>query len=426
MDDKEQILFFKNKNLTNKLNICLYSTLYQQEEYYIKDPIIKLVSNFEEIELIQSLNNADYFKFLYFNRIKIHDILYYYQKNITINEIENKIKNYFYFSLLLQENATNVNYIYSIDLIKQINQLQTKEKKQKIKIIILSKLMSDLIANYESIDENNDENFEDVIKKIKNYNNDEIIDKNIDFLKVFDIGKNDIYGEKIDIIYAKIINYLIVNKKLEESEYTIDIIKQLDLESIYITKTILANLIKILDKNKDYIKEFMISKYEDLFNQKKINFYYFLLKYIIKSNCTIYHIPFLYEIRNTILRIINDNITKFYYIKLYKIEYILNKFNICFKYYIKKSSKLIQDLSNSNNNYSKDNISFGNSDRSRGTSSVNVFERSSVKKEKEENSGRHFDIFEESPKYEFEELVQNCEKEYAFKILQKSCFFIKN
>ena len=77
-----------------------------------------------------------------------------------------------------------INYIYSINLIKNINQLQTKEKKQKIKLIILAKLMLELIKNYEQIQEsedNLDENYdEQKLLKIKEYTETEIIDKHMD------------------------------------------------------------------------------------------------------------------------------------------------------------------------------------------------------------------------------------------------------
>ena len=43
-------------------------------------------------------------------------------------------------------------------------------------------------------------------------------------------------------------------------------------------------LSSILNKNREYIKEYIIEKYEGLFDDKKINFYYILLKYILKYN----------------------------------------------------------------------------------------------------------------------------------------------
>ena len=364
----------------------------------MNDSIIKLISNFKEIQLIQSMNYPDFFKFLYFNRIKIHYILYFDQAFITINEIKNTIKNYFYLSLLLLENKYIVNYIYSIEFIKQINQLQTKEKKQKLKILIMAKTMSDIISNYKL---NNDNNDEKELETIIKYNN-KIIDENINILKEFNIEKKDISNTKIDIIYVQIINYLIINKKLDESDYTIDLIKQVDLESIYLTKTILDNLIKILDINKDYLKEYIITKYEDLFNEKTITFYYVLLKYIIKSNFLVYHIPFLYKTRNNILRIINDNILKFYNIKknknylMNKIKYVLNEFIISLEYYIEKSSKLMKELSNSNVKYSRGNISALSSERSNDTDKLNVFEWSSVKKKRKKILGEILKIMKKS------------------------------
>ena len=430
MDEKKEILFLKNNNDKSKLNLCYYSTLRHPDENYINDPIIKLLCSFEEIQYILSIYNSDFFKFLYFNRIKINEILFESQKNLIINEINNTINNYFYLALLLHEDSTMINYIYSINLIKNINQLQTKEKKQKIKLIILAKLMLELIKNYEQIQEsedNLDENYdEQKLLKIKEYTETEIIDKNIEDLKEFNIQKEDIYSKKIDYIYVQIINYLIINKKLDDSEDTSNIISQLDLQNINITNDIFKDLEKLLIKEKDYIKEFIISKYEDLFDEKKITFYYMLFKYILKSNYYIYKIPFLKEIKNNILRNINENLKEFYSFKKYKsnykykIEYILNYFIIDFKYYIKKYSKKLQELSNIH--FSKDSEI---SKSSSNTSNLHYFSRESVIEEKAKNNQKDFTNDEEEPKYDYEKLVEMCENEKAFKILENSTFFLR-
>ena len=56
----------------------------------------------------------------------------------------------------------------------------------------------------------------------------------------------------------------------------------------------------ILDKEKEYLKEFIIKDYDDLFNNKIINFYFLLFRYVIKDDYYIYQIPFLLEQRNKI------------------------------------------------------------------------------------------------------------------------------
>ena len=104
----------------------------------------------------------------------------------------------------------------------------------------------------------------------------------------------------------------------------------------------------LLIKNGEYIKEYIIEKYEDLFDDKKINFYYILLKYILKYNHYIFQIPFLFETRNKIRKIIKDNIDKFNTSLKQRrdhkdrIEYVLKCF-IEFNYYNNKSIKVLKE-----------------------------------------------------------------------------------
>ena len=60
-----------------------------------------------------------------------------------------------------------------------------------------------------------------------------------------------------------------------------------------------------------YINDYKINDIEDFFEEKKINFYYILIKYIFKNSFFIYHIPLLFETRNTIIKIIKTKRTEF-------------------------------------------------------------------------------------------------------------------
>ena len=327
MKDKEKP-FIKNNNLNQKLNICYLATLNQPifqpiidneknkiDEKDNVNPIFMLLSNFEEIENILKIDNLNYLKFFYFNKIKTHEILYDKEKLITINDknVNSKFYLYFYLSLLIEENNNVVDYQYSFDIIKNINEIQKREKDKIIKKVILAKIIIDLISNYEQLSDN-DENFNDYEKEINSIKklNHEIIKNNENNYKKFDLSENDILKMKIDEIYAQIIKTLIIKKKLVELENTIDIITQIGLESINITKTIFNVLLNTLDKEKDYMKGYRISKYEDLFNMNIIIFYYNLLKYILKCNIYIYEISFLLETRNNIRKIIKNHIEEFY------------------------------------------------------------------------------------------------------------------
>ena len=66
---------------------------------------------------------------------------------------------------------------------------------------------------------------------------------------------------KIDNIYAEVIISLIKNKKLENYEYSKNIMEQLDIENIDLTKELFTSLKKEFDENldKEYIKCYNIT-----------------------------------------------------------------------------------------------------------------------------------------------------------------------
>ena len=66
-------------------------------------------------------------------------------------------------------------------------------------------------------------------------------------------------------------------------------------------------LLKLLNNNKNNITEYLILNEGDLYNKKKINFYYILLKFVFKNSIYIYHISALLSTRKLILRNIKSN-----------------------------------------------------------------------------------------------------------------------
>ena len=154
----------------------------------------------------------------------------------------------------------------------------------------MSKIIIDLIYNYKRLDECTEEDKEE-LEKIKTDNN-EIIKKNLNIFNNIGLNLNekDINNNKIDKLYLiDIINVLITERNFENFE---NLIKDLELEKITIRKTMFEEIKKILNKNEDYYK---ISNINHLFDEKKINFYYILLKYILKNSLYIYHITLLSE-----------------------------------------------------------------------------------------------------------------------------------
>jgi hypothetical protein len=120
-------------------------------------------------------------------------------------------------------------------------------------------------------------------------------------------------------------------------------ILELELKTINITPLMFKELVKILDISNENLQGYQISGLDKLFNKNIINFYYILLKYIIKSSTYIYIIPFLFEQRKNIIKIINNkelfqnqNLNNFsisYFNE--KIEFIIKTFTDSKYYYIK-------------------------------------------------------------------------------------------
>ena len=281
------------------------------------DPFFNVLRNYSQIKNPLELSNIYLIKYYYFSRKKIHIILYDEEEvinikfkdekrtNLSLLQADLNIKNlsqYFYFNLLIEDNINIINYTYSFDFIIEINNIQKNIKDIYTKIF-LAKIINDLIFNYQGLDEYNEEKEEEPLKKIRRENQDIIKDK----LDIFEninlyLNEEDILYKKIDQLLSDIIISLIKNEKLENC----DLIKSLDLENIDITETIYNSLYKILDKDSGYINKYIIKNKKDLLNEKNINFYYILLKYILKNSIYIYQIPLLLELRKLILHLIKS------------------------------------------------------------------------------------------------------------------------
>ena len=298
-----------------------------------QDPLFELLSNFSDIKTTYKNKNKEdkyLMKFFYYNKRKIQEILYEEEETIEIdnNIIDNKLSDYFYLTLLIEDNKDIVNYAYSLDLINNIsNQL---EQDNIYKNIILSRIISALIRNYKGDDNYDSDNDKEKINDIEKSN---IFKKSEESLNELGLNKK----ETIDRIYSDIIIKLIQESKIDDSEYTKKIIDELDLENINLTKTMFEELSKALNSNEHYIKKYIIKEIKDLDNDTIINFYYILFKYILKNPIYIYNIPLLFEQRKKIIKFIKTNKLSF---ENNNLKYILD-FITDNKYY--------QNFSNNNN-----------------------------------------------------------------------------
>ena len=280
----------------------------QQGEFLPNDTEFKIIENYEELmKIIQEINedpNENIFKFIYSYRTLIHEyILYNEDKTIKIDnfKLKHEFAEYYYLSELIMDNEEIVNYEYNFEFIKRFYELLKliKSKKEvKIQKIVNYKIFYELINNFwENGDPNEEINGED----IENYKNeiDQILKENIDVFEELNleniyINEDSIKSANLQTIYCDILNSLIKQNKFEDYNYIYSLCcNEMDLDNIRIGKAILPSLQQTLNKNKEYMKSYIIQSKEDLYNEVRINFYYILLKYVLKDQMLIYHIDFL-------------------------------------------------------------------------------------------------------------------------------------
>ena len=315
--------FSLRKKIRFKISLSYSSTLNDSTEISNNYPIYNLLSKYSEIEDIMKEDNLELLKFFYFNRKQINELIYNEEEVIEINSkiIKNKYIDYFYLTLLIEDNINILNYEYNLDFIKEINDQIKGTNNDYLRELMISKIIFVLIKNYKGTDEY-DENDKSEIEELEKHNL-ERIEYNVNKLKELNLESDEIIITKIDEIYTGIIIDLIKTNKIDDIKYINNIIKQLDLENIYITKTIYDGLASILISDSNYMKRYKISSKKDLYNDDIINFYYILFKYILKKPIYIYHIPFLDEARKKILEIIKNDREKN---DSEKLEYIIDFF----------------------------------------------------------------------------------------------------
>ena len=345
-----------------------------------KDPF--LINNYSELKFFSKDNNDIVFiYFCYMNRKKIHEMLYK-EDEIIVIESKQYLLSYYVYLFLLIEDIDIVNYSYDFSLIKIINEENIKEKNNNmLRKLIISIIILVLKDNFINSDAYKDDNQKE-IEGINSYN---LLIKNKaeNVLKEFGIESNLKYD--LEQIYIEIIKSLFVNKKIENYDYSYNIIKQLDLENIYLTDKINDELLLFFKSDEECINNYIIRKIADFNNENKINAYFIIIKYILKNTFYIYEIPFLYKTRKILLSAIkqninellsinfNDNIlnerknyiiktindSKYYYNKYWQV--IEGTLNIILKHYInyyfeskKNDINLIQSIiKNKSGNYEK-------------------------------------------------------------------------
>ena len=320
--DKNTIISFKLKSFNIGILYELEKVKYNNKHF---DPILNIPKDIEEIKNILKSNPQNILYFLYLNLENIENILYnedeiiffdfnkehdFFLKTKT-EEIEIKIEKQnilvflFYMSLLIKYNENLVNFSISFSFIKEINSLNNIELLTLYKNVLISKIILELIKFYKSNQIFKEKNYEDIIDKLTEIekSNNEIIEKCEDcfYEKLeLNITLKELQLKNIDLIYGEIINKLLKKKNYE---LAYKVIRILDLENINIT----IEMIKEIIQNNNIIDEYKLTGEQDLSNSDKIDFYYFLFKYILKNSIYIYYFKFLNDAREFIFYMINHN-----------------------------------------------------------------------------------------------------------------------
>ncbi len=345
------LIYPRNKNLVLRLNLCYnLSLIFPFEAIFNNNN--KLLTDFLDIENIINNNKKNITRFFYINKEIIHQILYDSENVIRLYDKHVKcLGDYFYIDLLIKYNCDIIDYSYSLDFIKNLN-IHLKKDNLSLKNIIISKISLSLIYNYKGTDEYDEDKDLEELNLIEK-NNIDIILNNVNHLKDLNINHNvdEILLMNVDDIYIELIISLIQSNKFTDFEYIYNILNKLDLQSIYLNNKMFSKLQEKLDISLDYINRYKISDIHDLFNIEKINFYYFLIKYILKNSFFIYQIPLLLYTRKKIIKIIKNNLYQLCFLKAkqdnnninVRIDYIINMITDSKYYYnkYKKSDKII-------------------------------------------------------------------------------------
>ena len=266
-----------------------------------------------------------------------------------------------------------INYEYSMELIKEIDDKNKSIKNNIIAKIIMSKICIDLIEKFEETSNYNDD-YEDELVILKE-DNEGFISDNLKALEEFglNIDKEEYMDKILDKFYSDLIKGLIKNKKFDSYEIVLNLMKDIDVENIPITKTMYEELSDILNKE-EIIKGYKINTKEDFYIESKINFYYILLKYIFKNQLYIYNINLFLDTRKLIIKLLranevinkgknipfNDKITyvikkladsDYYFLKVQKLELVLEYYKEIFFESKKDAIILIEDILNNNKKF---------------------------------------------------------------------------
>ena len=278
------IEYLSSDNLINK-QIELSSLLKSEGN----DNKEELLCDFDKIRE-KYRNDLTIFKIWYC--IGISQILYNEEKIINIDKNIIDLSVNFYLVLLIQNDINVVDFTINSEYIQNLyNQIELNNE-HKYYNFVLSEIILVLIDL--SI---NDDNFNDDYEKANIEDINDKVNSNLEKNNVF--KHQNIQDKNIEEIYIMIITDLILIK-IENFNYIIDIINQIELEKIDITENMFNQICGIFEEKTD-INNYLITEEKDFANIKKVNFYYIFLKYIFKKNIFIYNFDLFLQTRKFII-----------------------------------------------------------------------------------------------------------------------------
>ena len=300
-------------SLRLSLNYSCSILNYQSEIYNTNDPILKLLEKLEDIKQIIDGNKiAKISKYLYFNKKFIQEILYEDNEvlDIKYNKYNNNLEFFFYLNLLIRENPDIYNYNFDIEYIVEFNNENKTKTEKKLNQVIKAKLIIELSNEYlldnDCYDSDKGKELDEIIKENLN-----IIENNISIFEIINknLNMSNIIDISIDKLYVQIIIGLIETNKFENFNYAYDIICQLNLDEIDITKSMYDNIKQFLDneKNQKILNTYIIKEENDLKDENKVNFNFILINYILKNIYNIYDIKFISNLRESLKKILDNN-----------------------------------------------------------------------------------------------------------------------
>ena len=286
----------------------------------IIDP--NLINNFSDIIKILKSQKKEKWKYIYINKKKINQILYNYDENINIDDTDANIfrdfEYLFYLDNLILNEEEIINYTFSKKFIDDIFiNLKIVMSNNIFELVNSLKIVLYLINNYKGCDNYDEDTDEKELDDIENYCKTTINEYFYIFKDIeFEINKDKFFSISTEGLYINILNNIINSDKFDDYEYINKIANYLNLEKIHIPEKIFDELNKTLNMDHDCAKTYLIQKVEDLFNNKIINFYYFMIRYVYKIPFYFYQVELLLNTRNVIIFILRKNLDLLFYYKM--------------------------------------------------------------------------------------------------------------